>query len=332
MDEASPGPGQIHIPNPSRNVDPIPIWTAWWRKLITIRAVSDEESGKPLSQQEFIARMSAIQSKAAQTTDMGVKTASFWKMEKLAASFFKQAQSGNTLSDPRLPVEIRPIAHCGMGIGAVEAANFDPFKITSAIESFSHPQYRLFAYEGSGAMLALYELDMFGIVARSFSLLGLVPLAPLHRPAGEKFVTFFPAEIQRLIAHGYGRLLYFKNNNIAGAIRDATRPRWLDTSACVQGIAFAYAMVNNDDLDRVLQAGRGLDDPELKRSFENGLIYALEFWEWMAPGFLSLLRPATAYHADMIRIAQEEIDSVRARGVLGAFIVERAAERRATRY
>ncbi len=302
-------------------VDSIPIWTAWWRKLITIRAVSKEETLKPLSQEQFIARVSAIQRGAVQTRDMGVKTASFWKMENAAASFLKQARTGDTLNDPNLPVEIRPITHCGMGIAAVEIANFDVSKLKSIIESFSHPDYRLFAYEGSGAMLSLYEPDLFGITARGFGILGLIPLAPLRRPTQEQFVLSFPPEIRRLIAYGYGRMLYFKSLTIAEAVRAAKRQRILDCSACIQGIAFAYAMVNNSDLQRVLPTGRALDEAEVKKSFERGLIYALEFWEWMGPGFLAAFRPKTPYEQKLFDAAEKEIESARARGWLTAFDV-----------
>ncbi|MBI3941343.1 MAG: hypothetical protein HY315_10965 [Acidobacteria bacterium] len=305
-----------------RNPDPIPAWIAWWRKLITIRAVSKTISAASLSPQEFLTRMVAVQSRAVRSADMGIKTAAFWEMENLAAAFLKRTQPGRSLNDARLPVEIRPIAHCGMGIAAVEVAHFDPVKLAAIIESFSSPDYRLFAYEGAGAMLALYEADLFSIAARGFSRLGLIPLAPLRRPPPREFVASFTPEIRRLMAHGYGRMLYFKNSGIGAAIWSAVPVRWLDLSACVQGIAFAYAMVNNADLERVLQAAGGLPGREIRHSFENGLIYALEFWEWMAPGFLETLpQQASAGAAVLVEAARRDVVAARARGALKAFVV-----------
>ncbi|MGI8785757.1 MAG: hypothetical protein ACR2L2_19150 [Acidobacteriota bacterium] len=307
------------------DLDPIPAWKAWARKLITIRTVSGAAVAGPMAQADYVSRMSTIQQQAQRTSDMAEKTASFWKMENLSSTFLKQAQPGQSLADPALPLAIRPIAHCGMGIAAVELAAFDPQRLKSIIDSFSSPDHRLFAYEGAGAMLALYEPDFFGTVTRGFSLLGLLPMSRLRLPEVSAFLQAFPQEIQLLVAHGYGRMLYFKNHNIDAAIRRAVRARVFDTGSCVQGIAFAYAMVNNSDLDRVLGAGRRIDEPLLKESFENGLVYALEFWEWMAPGFLAALRPSNPYAGVLARRAQADIDMARAGGTLAAFRVQVAS-------
>lgn len=280
----------MELPIP-RIKDPISFWTAWSRKLITIRSVSSQGHLKSLSPDEFNFRMIEIQGDAVRTPDMDRKTAAFWKMENLASNFLKTAQPGHSLRDPGLPIEIRPIAHCGMGIAAVEVGGFRADRVAEIIDGFSEPSYRLFAYEGLGAMLALYEKDAFGYMSRACSHLGLIPLVPLDRPDERSFVSFFEPEIQRLIGHGYGRMLYFKHGSIAGALRSALRASLFNSSACVQGIAFAYSMVNNSDLERVFRAGENLQGATLRRAFENGLIYALEFWEWMAPGFLNRFAP-----------------------------------------
>jgi hypothetical protein len=258
--------------------------------------------------------MKAVQSGAALTTDMGKKTASFWLMENLSSTFLKTAQPGESLRDPDLPIETLPISHCGMGIGAVELAGFQPGKLIEVIELFSHPDYRLFAYEGSGAMLALYEPDMFHLVARTFARMGLLPLPSMTRPLKDKFVQSFDPEIQRLIAHGYGRMLYFKNHSIAGAIHEAQRAGLPEVQASFQGVAFAYSMVNNRDLARVFRAGQDLAATPAGAGFRNGLTYALEFWEWMSPGFLRWLEPDTEFGSQLIQKASEEITRCRAQG------------------
>jgi len=267
--------------------------------------------------------MAEIQAAAARTRDMGEKTAAFWKMEHLSSAFLKQRQPGQSLRDASMPIEIRPIAHCGMGIAAVEVAEFQALPLSQIIDSFSDPEYRLFAYEGAGAMLALYEPDLFGLMTQVSRKLGLLPLAPLKRPDHHAFLRAYEPEVQRLIAHGYGRMLYFKNHSISSAVRDAQRAYYLQTRACVQGIAFAYSMVNNSDLISVFRAGEECSQGDLGAAFRDGLIYALEFWEWMAPGFLDGLAPRRHFEADLIRTAREALALARIRGALAPFSVER---------
>jgi hypothetical protein len=289
--------------------------------MVTIKAVSDRSIRLRLGQHKYVQRMKAVQSGAAGTADMGRKTASFWLMENLSSTFLKTARPGESLRDPELPIETLPISHCGMGIAAVEVADFQPQRIREVIELFSHPDYRLFAYEGSGAMLALYEPDMFHLAARTLALVGLLPLPSLTPPSREEFVRSFEPEVQRLIAHGYGRMLYFKNHGIAGAIREARRASFLQVPACIQGVAFAYSMVNNSDLGRVFRAGRDLAATPAGAAFRDGLIYALEFWEWMSPGFLDWVVPRTEFESVLIRKAAEAIDRCRSQGPLAPFRV-----------
>ncbi len=290
--------------------------------MVTIRAVSAADFTHPLSQEQYLDKMSEIQRRAAGSTDMAVKTSSFWKMENLSNAFLKQARPGQSLNDPRMPVPIRPISHCGMGIAAIELANFDVERLAEIIESFSNPAYRLFAYEGSGAMLALYEPDYFGFMSQICGRLGILPLAPLRRPEAAEFLRPFDPVIRRLIAYGYGRMLYFKNHNIGAAIRKARGASPLSFEACVQGIAFAYSMVNNSDLHRVFRAGQSLQGTDLCRPFAEGLVYALEFWEWMAPGFLDWYKTRSPWEDRLFAAARIGIDVSRSAGVLEAFAVE----------
>ncbi|HWP85285.1 MAG TPA: hypothetical protein VNN17_08855, partial [Terriglobia bacterium] len=181
------------------------------------------------------------------------------------------------------------------------------------IESLAHPDYRLFAYESAGAMLGAYEVPV------PKRLLGLKPLA---RPRPEEFLRAFPSEIQRLIAVGYGRILYFNSGTVASALgRIAQRP-FLDAPAAVLGVAFACAMINHRDFWRVLEVNGQFADPRWAAAYREGLIYALEFWEWETPGFLQSLRPAGPRSAELIAVAQREIDACRSRGWLNAFLVE----------
>ncbi len=301
--------------------DPIPVPISWYRKMITIRAVSAAHFTEPLGQEDYLQKMKQIQGEAVRAP-MPVKTAAFWKMENLSSAFLKNARPGQSLNDPRMTVEVRPISHCGMGIAAVELTEFDAARLTDTLESFSNPEYRLFAYEGAGAMMALYQPDLFGAMAKGFGALGVLPMAPIKCPDNAKFIRSFDPEIRRLIAHGYGRMLYFKSHNIATAIRAARRATACQFEPCVQGVAFAYSMVNNSDLHRVFGAGRELRDRELRPAFIAGLVYAIEFWEWMAPGFIDGFAEADAFEASLFSAARQSVTASRARGPLLPFAVE----------
>ena len=302
--------------------DPIPVWTAWARKMVTFESISSAEFRRPLTQQEYVNRMTRIQRRAAQSDDMLVKTTSLWTMENLSASFQRNARPGQSLKDARLPVEVKPIAHCGIGIGAVELSRFQIRKLISLIDSFSDQSYRMFAFENVGAMLRVYEPGVFNATARFFAMLGILPVAQLQRPEPRSYLGAFEPEAQRLISHGYGRMLYFTSNDILGAVRAAVRLACFPLGPCVNGIAFAYSMVNNRDLRRVFMAGQHLQQHEIGRFFTEGLTFALEFWEWFSPGLLDRIKPWSSYGNFLIETARNGVAAGRARGALAPFAVE----------
>jgi hypothetical protein len=294
------------------DLDPISLRKTGWRKLLAFRTVSQKKMEGQLSQEEYIARWSAEQKIAEHSKETAVMTAGLWRMESLGVTYARQTPAGKTLNDHTLPLACRPIAHVGMGAGSVEVSNFDPDKITEMIESLSNPSFHLFSYESLGAMLGIYEKSLPRIM------LGLKPLNP---PDPQGFIRFFSPEIQRLISHGYGRLLYFNSVNIAATVRNVAARSFLQAPAAIQGMAFAYTMVNNADLWTVLGTRTGFESPGLKAAFRNGLIYGLEFWEWESPGFLRTLKPPNNNSAELIEIAQQEIEVSRARGFLAPFWV-----------
>jgi hypothetical protein len=220
------------------------------------------------------------------------------------------------LRDPKLPVEVRPIVHTGMGVAAVEVGDFDAARISERIDSLAHPDYRLFSYESIGAMLGAYEAPF------PKRLLGL---KPLRRPRPTEFIPRFSPDIQRLISVGYGRVLYFNSGSIAGALRKISSRPFLDAPAAVLGVAFACAMINHLDFWVVMETEGRFRDPNWSAAYRNGLIYALEFWEWEVPGFLRSLRPRGSRSAELIAVAQREIENCMSRGCLNAFFVESPA-------
>jgi len=73
----------------------------------------------------------------------------------------------------------------------------------------------------------------------------------------------------------------------------------------------------------VLETGDSLLDPVLVKAFKAGLVYALEFWEWMSPGFLESLEFSSPRATELVSIARQEIASARQRGSLPPFVVGR---------
>lgn len=294
--------------------DLIPIWRTGWRKMVAFRTVSQKKQDGPVTAESLIARIAAIQKKAASDPQVSAKTAALWKMESLGVTFARLTTHSLKLDDASLPAEARPIAHVGLGAGAVEAAKFDPVKISRLIDTLSHPDYRLFAYESLGAMLGVYEKDA------PRKMLGLQPLS---RPQDAAFIAAFPPEVQRLISHGFGRLLYFQSPSIKSAFANINQRSFLEVAPAVQGMAFGYTMVNHNELGQVLRTGESFSDPKLAQAFQSGLIYALMFWEWMSPGFLQSLRAPHAQGEKLMRTARQEIETARQRGCLPPFAVER---------
>ena len=301
----------------AHNLDLIPLWKTGWRKLLAFQTVSQKKMEGQLSQEEYISRWTAEQKLAQAGSDAAARTTGLWHMESLGVTYAKQPPKGKTLNDPTLPPECRPIVHVGMGAGSVEVANFDPAKITEMIESLSNPNFHLFPYESLGAMLGVYEKSLPRI---------MLGLKPLNRPEPQGFIKFFAPEIQRLISHGYGRLLYFNSTNIAATVKAIAARSFLQAPAAVQGMSFGYTMVNNADLWTVLETGTGFEDPALKAAFRNGILYGLEFWEWESPGFLRTLKPPNKNSSEMIDIALQDIEVSRARGYLAPFWVEKTAK------
>lgn len=292
--------------------DPLPAWKTAFRKLIAFRTVAKRRAERALAPGEILTRIATTQREAARTGALPDKTIALWTMERLGYAFGRAAGPGDTLGDPRLPDEARPVAHVGMGVSAVEAAAFDPARIAARIARLAHADHRLFGHESAGAMLGIYERTL----PRAW-----IGLAPLRRPDPADFIASFPLDVRRLISHGYGRLLYFNSMDLRSALRSVTRRTFLDPDAAAQGLAFAHAMVNSADIDRVLETGVDLPDPALQPAFTAGLVYALSFWAWTFPGTLRSLRPAGARGRAIVTAAEEEIEAAKWRGHLRAFIV-----------
>ena len=301
---------------------PVTAWKSWLRKGDTIRSVS--RRALRLDADQFVETLVSIQSSAVASPDPLYKTRCFWKMEKTSAEFVKTGESTLGLRDGRLPREVQPIAHCGMGIGAVEMLGFEPEPLLEVIERFSHPDYRPFAWESIGAMLGVYEPGPFLRLARGMRRIGLIPMADLSRPELHAYVDRFAPDRRDLLAHGFGRLAYFRNHSVEAAIRAIRATSVMDYASCVRGVAFAMAMVNSRDVEAVIAHDYDWKERETRAGFEAGLVYALVFWDWMSPGFLEKVEPRTGVAQRRLEAARQEIASSRSRGFPQAFRLSNA--------
>jgi hypothetical protein len=294
------------------------------RRVSGVRTVASGALSRPIPQSEFVARLVHHHAEATSgAVDRDKTVEGLWKSEGLSTSVGKHLLPENTLADPALPGNVLPIAHVGFGSGSTEAAVFDVDLIDALFAERCAPEYRLFSYEGIGAILRIYERGFFKVMSGS---LGLIPLDAPDGPSPEGFfasyLARYPPETQRLITHGYGRIVAFSNIDIYTAIQQATAFPSHRVEPAVHGCGFAFAFMNSADLPRILQNSAIPFDRTTRAAFQNGLIYGLVFFDWYAPGLLAGWQPAGALEGELIEHARREAAASRSRGYLLPFRLE----------
>ena len=286
--------------------DLIPRWKAFGRSLRPLRIIADQSMQRKYTHKEFLEASIGVCDHAATSSLIGDKSAGLWRMEKLGFSYCRHG--GGTLNASDIPIAIQPITHVGLGIAATETAGFSSDRMTELIDSRAHPDYREFPYESIGCIWAVYANKLYRWMFRTISKAN-IPVTQL--PPWNDFAANFSPEIQRLLSHGYGRTLYFKNCSVRKAIREAESIEGVDAATAAQGIAFAYAMLNYNDLHCVLETGSDIKDEAIAEGFRNGLVYALAFWEWPYPGFLNSLQARSDRQNTFISSAKALVDRCR---------------------
>lgn len=288
-------------------VDPIPAWRSWRRKLTAFRCVS-KNRWRVASQEDFIETIRNVQAEACRSDSVAEMTLALWHMEKLGFSLAAGRLAGTTLHDERIPPEVQPIAHAGMGIAAIWLHGLQPAAVADFIDRFAHPGFQAAAYESIGAGLGVYTQRLFKFI---FQLTAGMPFPSVGTPRPAAFLEAFLEALHRLISHGYGRALYFQSPGIGRALRAAQNTGFADAASTVHGAAFAYAMVNHAQLPAVMDVALQLEDTGLAAAYREGILYCLGFWEWAFPGFLRLLPSPTPHRADLIAEAQRRTDAGR---------------------
>ena len=294
--------------------DAAPRWRVFMRALLPLRVIAQSSLNGPYTPAAFLSAIRRIHHEALISPTIQAKPLGLWQLEKLGYTYCRQGAP--TLDDPAIPSAAQPILHIGLGAAATACERFNPVTLTTFIDARAHPDYRLLPYESIGCIWALYASRGFRLV---FQLVSRFKLPACDLPRWSDFIEPFPPHIQRLMAHGYGRMLYFKHVSIDRAIREALMLEALDITAAAQGIAFAYVMLNHRDLRRILEAGQPVAQLALREAFSNGVIYALAFWEWAYPGFLDRFTPAPARQIEWLSMAYNLAEESRLLGHLPIF-------------
>jgi hypothetical protein len=294
------------------------------RRMNGVKTVSSGAVNRPIPQDEFPETCRRYQSEAArQLPSMPRVVEGLWRSEGFSTTFGKYRLPENTLNDPRIPRESLGIAHVGYGAASTEHALFDTRKLHEIAETKCHPQYRGFMYEGIGSILRIYEPGLFKFMC---GVLGLIPKGAPPGPDktgffGSFFADFTP-EQQRLITHGYGRLVAFSRISVYKAIDEALALPKERIYPCVMGTAFAFAMMNSEDMPRLLNNCAIPYEAPVRAAFQNGLVYGTVFCDWFAPGLLAAWKPQGELEEQLIGLARSEAALNQKRGFILPFALE----------
>ncbi len=299
--------------------DPVSWSKAWARRILTLRTATRKDLSAADSQSGFVQHVIETWERTRSSQDLGVQARTLWEIEHQSELFLKRVDVAGTLDDPRLSRALLPIAHVGAGMASVERVEFRPEMIRQEVIRLSAPGYRRFCFESVGAFLALYKKDAFFLASRLQARLGMVAMMDLSRGDPDRFMAGFPPSIQQLIAHGYGRMLYFKSFDLKTALRHALEFSRSYRKSLVRGIAFAYSFVNHADMGRTLGVGKQLEQSECRDAFDRGQTNLLVFWEWHYPGLLDRLTPDSRQAGKLIEAARREHSRNLLRGVPRAF-------------
>jgi hypothetical protein len=306
----------------------IPLLPLARRRIFGVKTVSSGAVNRTIPQDEFVSVCRRYQQEAqAHCHSMPEVVKGLWRCEGFATTFGKFRLPENTLNDERLPRECYGITHVGYGAASTEHARFDAARLHEIASRYSAPHSEGFVYEGMGSILRIYEPGVFKFMC------GVLGLIPLGAPPGPDKTGFFAQwfadfnpEQQRLITHGYGRLVAFSNISVYKAIEEAMTLPPERVYPCVQGIAFAFAMMNHEEMPRLLENSAVPYPGEIRPAFQTGLVYGLVFCDWFAPGFLSHFRPDGPLGEKLTALARDEAARNLQRGHLLPFALENSVQ------
>jgi hypothetical protein len=289
-----------------------------------VKTVSSGAVNRTIPQDEFPDTCRRYQKEAAGGIDSMPKVVTgLWKTEGFATTFGKYRLPENTLDDARIPRESLGITHVGYGAACNEHARFNTAMLHDIANTKCNPQYRGFMYEGLGSILRIYEPGIFKFMC---GMLGLIPKGAPPGPDKSGFFADyykdFTPEQQRLITHGYGRLVGFSKISVYKAIEEAMTLPKERVGPCVMGIAFAFAMMNSEEMPRLLANSAIEYEAPVRSAFQNGLVYGMIFCDWFAPGLLGRWKTQSKLEEELIGVARTEAQASQKRGYILPFALE----------
>jgi hypothetical protein len=278
------------------------------RRMNGVKTVSSGAVNRLVPQTEFIESCKRYQQEAAaKLPDLPALVDGLWKVEGLSTTLGKYRLPENTLNDPRLPREVYGISHVGYGAACTEHAMFDQAKLHEIAETKCEPNYRNFMLEGIGSILRIYEPGVFKFMC---GMLGLIPRDAPPGPSRDGFfsgfLSAFTPEAQRLITHGYGRLVAFSRMSVYKALEEAMALPASRVEPCAQGIAFAFFMMNSQEIPRLMDNSDIPHPGPVRAAFQNGLVYAIVFSDWFVPGLLAKWQSRGKLEGKLIELARAE--------------------------
>lgn len=296
-------------------VDPIGRWTAFRRSLRPLRVIAERDPEGPLPRESLLQGVEEICARAVASDRLGRRSEGLWRLEKLGFQYCRHGRG--TLCEFLIPESVQPILHVGMGIAATETAGFEIDRVGEIIDTQADPEHGLFSFESVGCIWAVYASPIYRTFFRWVSGAG-IPVTKL--PPWSSLISSVPEEIGRVMSHGYGRTLYFKHLSVRRAVKVAQGVRSLNVEAACQGIAFACAMLNHEDLESILRQAPSRADSDVAAGLRRGVVYALAFWEWTYGDVLDCLDSPTFRRTGWLQEARDLILKSRNAGRLAVFL------------
>lgn len=236
---------------------------------------------------------------------LAVIVPALWSLESTLVGAGRHPRDAAPLVTHPVPEPAQPIAHVGWATGISQRLGFDPNVLRAELAGSTDERYRGFCWDGIGAELLVDSRPSVRIAGRALGMTGGEGEPPDSSGGFAALRAKVSAEEERLAAHGLGRMVLVTQATLGAALRQADRlpPEW--RSPAIQGMAFAFAMLNYADMPVLLERSREIAAP-IAPAFHDGLVYALVFAEWLGRGMLASWRPSGVFEAKLIARARRE--------------------------
>lgn len=268
--------------------DQVGVFGMMWNKLKTIRTYKSIKHFKRLCfPGDYLEAVRVLERESKNWTNAIDRAAGLWYLERLIRESRVFENGSFLLKEPAIE-RFKPILHVGWGMDVLSETGFDFQRFSKVIRDSADSRYRLLALEPIGVV---YLAGQQPLKSRFIGI--NVPAVPGPGSLRDFFDHFDDAETQ-MISHGYGRGMYFKVYSLYSALRKAREcPVFFESLYVIQGIAFAYTMVNIAHIDKIFltadKLSAGNFGPEETMHFHEGITVALSFLEWNFPGFLNTI-------------------------------------------